>query len=193
MLKSNLISCLALGAFLLPDSVSAGPISINTWYEFSFTDVGVQARGCDPNDPLGNFCVPSSGTPSQFLDAPPWTFTTTDAIRLSVVDAFASGDQFELFDFGVSLGKTSVPVTAVDCGDDPVVCLGTAGMSQGAFWLAAGSHSLTITPSLSADGGGSGFLLAETPEPSSIAMIGLGGVLLGLIRRRRPLPRNDSN
>src|SRR5689334_18655160 len=65
----------AAALLMLAPTVSAGPIALNTWLEFAVSDPGVDATGCDPDDPNGPFCIPSSGTPTQFLDAPPWTFS----------------------------------------------------------------------------------------------------------------------
>src|SRR5690349_8459822 len=89
----------AIGTFFLGTTLatpaSAGPIVVDTYYEFSFEDVGTLAKGCDPADPAGNFCFESSGTPTTFLDAPPWTFVSGGAgTTLTVTDAFASGDRF---------------------------------------------------------------------------------------------------
>lgn len=184
-----LLSTAALLSFAPP--ASAGAISFDAWLEFAFTDVGVDATGCDPEDPLGPFCIPSGGTPTLFLDAPPWTFVAPPTgASVTVTDAFQSTDRFELFDFGVSFGLTSAPVatTVVDCGDDPVVCLATAGMSHGSFALGAGAHSITIVPTLS-QGGGSGYFLvsaAAVPEPGTIALlaIGLSAIALRRLRRR---------
>ena len=143
----------------------AGSIPLRNWLQFSFATAGVTASGCDPADPAGNFSVPSSGTPSSFLDAPPWTFTSALVTTLSVTDAFLSGDRFLILDFNVPIQLTSTPVSGVDCGDDPAVCLVTSGMSRAVLQLAAGSHSLTIVPTLT-DGGGTGFLRVDAvPEP----------------------------
>jgi hypothetical protein len=171
--------------------LSAGPIQPNAWLEFAVSDPGIDATGCDPNDPAGAFCIPSGGTPTQFLDAPPWTFTApASGASLTVTDAFESTERFELFDFGSSLGLTSAPAAAavVDCADDPVVCLGTTGMSVGSFALAAGAHSITVVPTLSQ--GGAGYLMvtaaAVVPEPGVLALlaIALSGVALQRLRLR---------
>lgn len=171
-------------------TLSAGPIFPDIWYEFGFSDPGVSATGCDPADPAGNFCVPSSGTLTEFLDAPAWTFSSVAGATLTVTDAFLSTDRFELFDFGTSLGLTSLPDAAalLDCGDDPLPCLATAGMSSGVFVLARGSHAITLVPVLG-DGGGAGYLklvgAAPVPEPATLVLISLGVVLFAAQHRRR--------
>jgi hypothetical protein len=167
---------------------SAGVIPLNQWLEFGFTDPGVAATGCDPADPAGLFCVSSSGTPTQFLDAPPWTFVAPGGgATLRVTDAFSSGDRFEILDFGVVLGMTSLPgAQVVDCGDDPVPCIATVGMSTGVFALAPGAHSLTIVPLLSPAGLGAAYFIVEAavPEPALLALFG-GGLAMALRYRRR--------
>lgn len=178
------IVCLAVMAVALGLRAYAGPIDLGTWYQFSFTDVGVPAAGCDPADPAGGFCIPSSVTPTTFLDAPPWTFAAPGGILLTVTDAFLAGDIFEAFDFGLSLGLTSVPGDG-DCGDDPVPCLASSFMSSGTFALIVGDHSITIVPTGSL-GGGSGYLLVEAvPEPSAWLLLGSGLATLGLVRLKR--------
>jgi hypothetical protein len=164
----------------------AEPIVSDTFLEFSFFDAGIPATGCQPADPGGDFCAPSSGTPTEFLPAPPWTFTAdVGGATLTVTDVFVSGDQFEIFDFGTSIGLTSIPVAGLDCGDDPVVCLATPGMSNAIFALAAGPHSITITPSIVPEPFGVGYLMvtgasAAVPEPSTLFLLATG---VGLIAR----------
>jgi hypothetical protein len=94
-----------------------------------------------------------------------------------VVDVFATGDNFDVFDFGNLVGKTTTVFTDVpaDCGDDPLVCLATVGMSKGFFNLAAGNHSLTLVASTST-GLGTGYLRVAAdagvvPEPTSVALV----------------------
>jgi hypothetical protein len=171
----------------------AAPITSGVFFEFGFSDPGVAATGCDPADPSGPFCIPSSGTLTQFAPAPPWTFLAASGATLTVTDAFISGDRFEIFDFGASIGLTSAPAASggADCGDDPVVCLATPGISNGAFALGAGPHAITIVPTLSPDGGGSGYLrvdgaTAAVPEPTSVLLLLLSGLALtvGAARHR---------
>lgn len=178
----------ALAAFVLSAPVDAGPIPFGVFQQFAFGAAGDPATGCDPADPAGPFCIPSSGTPTDFLTAPPWTFTAATSVVLTVVDAFLGGDRFEVFDFGVSLGLTSDPIAGVDCGDDPAVCLATPGISSGTFLLGAGNHSLSITPVLSPDDGGSGYLKVQAvPEPATWITLGAGLLLIVLRRRKKGL------
>jgi hypothetical protein len=178
-----------LAAALSVPGVQAGPLAASTWSQFSFGNAGDLARGCDPADPAGAFCIPSFGTPVVPLDAPPWTFTALANTTLVVVDVFESGDRFEVFDSGVSLGLTSTPAAAgsTDCGDDPVICLGFSGMSSGMFVLGAGSHSITIVPTLAPSGGGAGYLFVgatAVDEPGETGLLAGAVIALALVRRR---------
>ncbi|MBI3368483.1 MAG: PEP-CTERM sorting domain-containing protein [Burkholderiales bacterium] len=183
----------ALAATLLATTGAlAGPIAADIYGQFSFAGAGSVATGCAPDDPDGSFCFASSGTPTVFLDAPAWTFVAgAEGATLTVIDAFQSGDRFNVFDFGVLLGATSVPASDVDCGDDPVVCLATAGMSVGSFVLGAGAHALTLVVLDAPTASGSGYLqvvaggASTVPEPASVAL--LAAALGALLARQRRL------
>lgn len=110
------------------------------WLQFSWFNLNTQALGCSPADPQGLVCDPSSG--ATFVGAAPWTFS--GAATLKVVDGFATGDRYEVFDNGVSIGQTSIPTSGTTCGADPVACDANASASKGTFNLGAGSHSITI-------------------------------------------------
>jgi hypothetical protein len=185
------IGTVVAGFFLVATPAFAGPILVDTYYEFGFGDVGDLATGCDPADPTGAFCLPSSGTPTTFLDAPAWTFISgVTGSTLSVTDAFLSGDRFSVFDFGVSIGLTSLFVADTDCGDDPVTCFGDPGMSHSVFALASGAHSISIVV---AEGGfGAGYLLLQdgggpttVPEPATLVLLTTGAGMAFYRRRRQ--------
>ena len=180
MIRILTICCLFIGLSL---DLPAGPVSPGTFYEFSFTDPGVSVTGCLPNDPAGNFCISSSGTPTTFADAPPWTISLPSGGLLLVTDAFVSGDSFEILDFGVPIGMTSAFIPDTDCGDDPVPCLANPGMSRAEISLAAGDHSLMIVPLAVAPGGGSGYFVI-IPEPH-IGVLAAAGLAFLALRRNR--------
>lgn len=124
----------------------AGPITAaGPWNEFSFAGPGSDAKECTPADPGGAACVPSSAGNSQFVGAPPWTFTApSDGATLTVTDAFQVGDTFQVVDNGNPIGNTSAVSTSGSCGSDPVPCLADPSVSHGVFNLGPGIHKLTI-------------------------------------------------
>jgi hypothetical protein len=180
------MGAIAIAVLLTAVPALADLVPLGVWEEFAFETAGTPATGCDPNDPSGPFCLGSFGTPTDFAPAPPWTFSTPSGVLLTVTDAFEAGDQFEVFDFGASIGLTSTPAGSDDCGSDPVVCLATAGISERAFSLAGGAHSISITPVIAPSGGGAGFFLLEpVPEPQSWMLLLASTILAFLVLRRR--------
>jgi hypothetical protein len=182
----------AVGLLFLSGYAPMHASAINTgiWYEFSFTDVGVQARGCFPadTDATALDCIPSSAGNSVFAPAPAWTFTLKVAAPLIVTDAFLHGDSFDVQDNGALIFST--PNVATDgngCGSNPVTCLADPLTSHKIFLLGAGPHSITIFPNAITDAGAAYFEIA--PEPSSLMLL-IGGLavfsLTCLIRARIP-------
>lgn len=170
----------------VPSLASADPISTGQWYTFGFGD-GAGAA-------IGNGSGFTLGTDPNSVAAPdtPWTFTLGElGGTLTVSDGFLSGDQFELFDGGSSLGATSTPVVGADCGNDISACLASSAHSHGVFTLGAGAHSITGDALLSPFAGGGAAFFTVTPntsgvpEPATWAMLVTGfGLAGGALRRR---------
>jgi len=129
-----------------------------TWFRFQFSGIG----SFGTSGPGG---ATYSGAPN-----PPWTFDCPDSeliCWLKVTDGFLLGDEFEIFDFGSSVGTTSAVVTdeGTDCLDDPDACL-AGGWSSAMIDLGPGAHSITIQSTDSPFGGGGAFFKVEIHSPS---------------------------
>jgi hypothetical protein len=164
-MKTKLISVLLIfgvGLFITVSTVYAGAVEVDgLWYEFLFSGVGVPAEGCPPSG-----CVPSSGGNSVFADSSPWTFTSPPGgALLTVVDAFAAGDRFAIYDFGIQIGSTSIPNSDFSCFSDPDICQENPNYSKGEFELDEGQHSITIIPISSPFGGGAAYFKVESLIP----------------------------
>ena len=99
-----------------------------------------------------------------------------------------SGDQFNVTDFGVSLGDTSVPNTGSSCGNDITACLNNPAISKGMFALAAGPHAINgtvIQSSIQGLPGGAFFDVTEVPAPAALPLFASGLGALGLLGWRR--------
>jgi hypothetical protein len=111
----------------------------------------------------------------------PFTFSSSRPVLVKLTDAACRGDQFELFDFGVSIGTTpAVPVDQVgECDPfitDPDIAFQDPSYSHGSFALGPGSHSITIVAITNPFGAGTGFIRVDfLPLPTSKEQCKNGG------------------
>ncbi|WP_226581245.1 hypothetical protein [Microseira wollei] len=166
-----------------------------SWYEFSFGQVGQDARGCKPADLFGPECTPSSAGNSVFAGASPWEFEVGAAgAILKVTDAFSRGDAFSIFNFGTLIAATSTPSTGGYCGDNPDTCFADPLVSKGAFNLAPGQYSLRIVPTKSPFGRGAAYFrldeveVKQVPEPVSVLGL-LAFAAIGVANRLKRKPQ----
>lgn len=108
----------------------------------------------------------------------PFTFTTTGNACVSVTDAFLKSDEYEVFDFGQSLGTTSPGVP--DDGNsqtDPDSAFADPEYSSGTFAVGTGSHSIDVQRTVGLPGLAAAFIRADSPGTS---FCDLGEVSAGL-------------
>jgi hypothetical protein len=172
-----------LALVLCASTASADPILADgSWHEFLFGVAVSPASAC------GGGCTPTTNPVADQSSDSPWTFSGPGT--LTVLDLFQKGDRFEAFDFGISLGTTSVVAnTGVSsCGGDISCALADAGYSRGVINLGAGAHSLTlnvIQNAVNTGGGAAAFQLASVPEPGLLLLFGAGLAAARMRGRRR--------
>jgi len=177
---------LLIAAALVPLTAAparAEPIALGVWYEFVHQGEGMFVKPC-----IGFMCVPSSAGNTSFAPEQPWAVLLNAPGVLTIADAFASGDQFEAFSNGRSLGLTSATVPFQHCGDNPAACIDWFGMSSGMFALDAGRHLLAIRTFASRSGSGASYFRVDAPavvpEPGSLILLGSGLYLVRRLRQR---------
>jgi PEP-CTERM motif len=190
----------AVTLLVLPNRAFAEPIGPGTWYWFQWGGDGWAVSGTMETS---SGVLPPSAF-GQAPGAPGWTLTAPDdGALLTVLDTSAYGDRFEVFDFGASLGLTSlVPAAPGTPPDDmalafsPDVALANPNLSRGTFVLSPGDHSLMINAVINPWGGGGAWFRVDeispvpdptpVPEPSSVLLVASGGLgVLFRMRRRR--------
>ena len=130
----------AMAVAALPMAANAAPVNVDTWYTFGFGGVDSALTA-----PVAGVTVINPNATAGPVS--PWTFTLASTATLFVLDLFLSVDQFELFNFGNSLGLTSAPdATGGGCTNNITCAIGNLDDSRGTFTLAACDYSITATP-----------------------------------------------
>lgn len=98
--------------------------------------------------------------------------------------AGGSSAQFVVVGWTASIGTT---IQALEAWYSNPATAGLIGESNVSGPITASSGGVNIVPALFGTGAGSiqGFTLAAVPEPTTVALIGLGGLGLAMIRRRK--------
>src|SRR4051812_35555087 len=112
-MKRALLICGFIGVMAVAPALADAISPDGTWHEFFFGLAGTFATGCG-----SEFCSPTVDPVAEMVTNPPWTFDGPATV--TITDLFSRGDQFELFDNGVAVGPTSVPIDdgAGTCGND---------------------------------------------------------------------------
>jgi len=185
MLRKHALAVIAAGSALVATPASAADILLDQWYNFVFGGVGSSLASGGELGTNPDAIYPGAG---------PWTFTLTGSGTLTLIDGFLSGDQFNVTNFGISIGDTSLPTEGAACGSNITACLATPEISQGVFALGPGAHSISGTTLLSPFGGGAGFFIVRegsvgqhgaVPEPGVWLMMLIGFGFVGASLRHR--------
>ncbi|MEP7355052.1 MAG: hypothetical protein ABI824_17630 [Acidobacteriota bacterium] len=164
MRKALLMTLLVMSSLspIFADTIFADGI----YHEFLALNLGGPVQGC------AGLCLPSINPVGiDYSVDVPWTFTGPG--KLLVLDLFLSGDQYEVFDNGVSLGLTSAPGPELQCGlpalADIQCSIDTSNFSRGTYVLGSGAHSITINylVTTSVHHSGAAIQLSDLPEPAS--------------------------
>ena len=123
-----------------------------------------------------------------------FSFTTTGPMRLDVVDGGFSGDVFEIFDQGQSLGFTGLAGGSYpeSLGLDFDAAWITPSYSQGSFVLEAGTHLITGRLAVSArddaglalDATVGALRVTPVPEPDDWLLMLAGLGIMGFVHLR---------
>ena len=193
----------AVPAFFVTPAAKADNLVTNQWYSAQFgTVVPSPVSGPPILDATDGPVLP--GGFANSIDAPAgtsWQITLTGTGTLTVTDLEDNGDQFQMFDNGNPMtaaaspftaagqnpgwtspgnGDTSVPAPiAVKLGEDINAALGNTDFSSATFALTPGVNVITGDYIGSVGNGDMAFIAEATPEPSSLALFGIG--LLGLL------------
>ncbi|MEA5504146.1 PEP-CTERM sorting domain-containing protein [Halotia wernerae UHCC 0503] len=167
--------------------------SIISWLPvFVFNSTATASTLNSSNDPsitVGDDWFATTDTPPAFFWAGlnqdnsegPFTYTSSHPTIIDITDDLLKGDQFEIFNFGRSIGFTSL-VPDVEDGMEigPNAAFADPTYSSGSFLVDPGSYSITIQAIGQSFDTGRGYIRirkATVPEPTST----LGFLVLGTL------------
>ena len=191
IIKKTLFAAVMASAFSIP--VGATSLTLTTdglWHSFHVDDASALSGGVEWIDAQSNTGYANDGSALHF------TFTLLDFAMLTVVDGGFAGDQFQVFDSGISLGFTSNPTNnyPTSVATDFDAALVNPLYSSAVFYLAAGQHDITGLLSASAPVNSiplnatlGAVSLSTVTEPSTFGLLLAGGglILIGFCSRRR--------
>lgn len=171
--KNWLIALFILAFSSMPMSVNAVPIALDG----SWTILGETMDN-------GDFFTGS------------WSWDSPDPVRFDVTDLYVVTDVYKVYDFGAYVFNTPLLPDYADLGigafdsppytTDPDVAWVSEYFSSGSYLFGAGAHEITIKNVSIPSGFNDGTVAFRAiPEPSTLALLGLGLVALSLTRRRQ--------
>jgi len=168
----------ALCLALLPAAAQSATVELTKdadWTEFRFDITRESGAWLETNDNLGILS---------------FTFSLTKSAYLQVSDGYRSGDQFEVFSNGRSLGFTSTPTAVGDeAGNDFNTAKMDARWSSGEWLLGPGDYAITGFVRLMPEMFGRGAIrvasAAPVPLPATLPLLLGAGAVLGFASRRR--------
>lgn len=153
-------------ALLVVDGGGDGFSAINETSTFAINDFF-----SDGNDEIVN--IVESLPPAGFAVNPFIQGVGTSPLTLNLDSNITTGDEYAVYWFP-ALTTSSTQFTAGD----------SYGITRGTDWIIPADNTSTVNPSSVTSAGPANFTVASIPEPSSTALLGLGGFAF-LARRRR--------
>jgi len=154
---STLVGVLALAAVMA--LAAAGAAGASTGPNGS----GAAAASADPPITVGGGWVPAETIGEGTEDTSgPFTYSSGVNTQVTVTDAFECGDEYEVFDSGISLGKTSpAAINPPGCPftSEPEEANASPLYSKGIFDVGPGAHSISIDSIKAPFPGGAGLYL----------------------------------